>query len=291
MRTALSFILGIFLTLRLSALPNVRTGALPGWLYDNHPRLDKVPSREDISDGYYYELLDLQSNLFYSTDFTHYIRNIVNGSGVQNASEVSVTFSPQFQHVIFHHIDIIRDGAVLHRLQTGRIKIVQEETEADEFQYNGLKRAFLNLEDVRKGDRIDVAYSIVGFNPVFGNRYSDQFSFNGETAVCNYYKTIITTSDRPLHVLTTNKAPEPAQRRLTMAGLYLGQPHPRRRRNKTRIEYAFVVQQRPNRLCHRMGRLDSRHRSGPQYLQPLSLSPSGRTNAKDLRVGNAVRGQ
>lgn len=213
MRIVLSVIFGIVLTLRVPANPNVNTGAIPQWLYAIHPSLNKTPSDEDISNGYYYNLLDFQSNLTCNTEYTHYIRTIVNESGVQNASEVSVTFSPQFQQVIFHHIDIIRDGTVLHRLQQGRIKVVQEETDADEFQYNGLKRAFLTLEDVRKGDRIDVAFSIVGFNPVFDNKYSDDFSFNSETAVCNYYKTIITTPDRPLHIQTINKAPAPVEQR------------------------------------------------------------------------------
>ncbi|HVS95545.1 MAG TPA: DUF3857 domain-containing protein [Puia sp.] len=212
MRT-LWLISGILLTLRLSAHPNVRSGSLPGWLYDNHPRLNERPSVEDISNGYYYDLLDFQSNLARNTEFTHYIRHIVNGSGVQYASEVSVTFSPQFQHVVFHRIDIIRDGMVIHRLRTSRIKVVQEETDADEFQYNGLKRAFLTLDDVRKGDRIDVAFSVVGFNPVFGNKYSDEFSLSSETAVCNYFKTIITTTDRPLFFRTTNHAPGPVEHR------------------------------------------------------------------------------
>ncbi len=89
--------------------------------------------------------------------------------------------------------------------------MIQEEKDADEFQYNGQKRAFLTLKDVRKGDQIDIAYSVVGFNPVFNNRYSDEFSFSMPTAICNYYKTIITTANRPLHIQTINKAPEPTQ--------------------------------------------------------------------------------
>ncbi len=211
MRIALSIILGLLLTLDLPALPNVKTSALPAWLYTIRPDLHKSPAREDISNGYYYQLYDFQSNLTCNTEYTHYIRTIVNESGVQNGSEVSVTFAPQFQQVVFHRITIIRDGAVLDRLQLNNIKVVQEETDADEFQYNGLKRAFLTLKDVRKGDQIDVAFSVVGFNPVFDNRYSDDFSFSMATAVCNYYRTIITTPTRPLHILTLNKAPGPTQ--------------------------------------------------------------------------------
>jgi transglutaminase-like putative cysteine protease len=211
MRIASPVILGLLLSLNVPAHPYVKTGARPGWLYAIHPDWHKTPAREAISDGLYYDLLDFQTNLTCNTDYTHFIRNIVNQSGVQNGSEVSVTFSPEFQQVVFHRIAILRDGAVLDRLQPENIKVVQEESDAGEFQYNGLKRAFLTLKDVRKGDRIEVAYSVIGFNPVFGNKYSDDFSFNASTAVCNYYKTIITTYSRPLYIRTLNNAPQPAR--------------------------------------------------------------------------------
>jgi hypothetical protein len=211
MRIALSIILGLLLTPSLQALPLVKTSPIPGWLYPIHPDLQKKPARDDISNGYYYTLYDLQSNLNCNTEYTHYIRDIANESGVQNGSEVSVTFAPEFQQVVFHRINIFRDGATIDRLQLSNIKVVQEETDADEFQYNGLKRAFLTIKDIRKGDRIEVAFSVIGFNPVFGNHYSDDFSFSTSTAVCNYYKTIIT--NRPLYIQTINNAPAPQQQR------------------------------------------------------------------------------
>ena len=210
MRIALSIILCFLLSLRVPALPYVKTGTQPGWLYPIHPNWHKTPAKEAISGGIYYDLFDFQTNLTCNTDYTHFIRNIVNQSGVQNGSEVSVTFSPEFQQVVFHRIVILRDGAVLDRLQPDNIKVVQEESDAGDFQYNGLKRAFLTLDDVRKGDCIEVAYSVIGFNPVFDNKYSEDFSFNVSTAVCNYYKTIITTDSRPLYIRTINNAPQPA---------------------------------------------------------------------------------
>lgn len=220
MRIALSVILGLILTLQVSALPYVKTGAQPSWLAAIHPDWHKTPAREAISDGIYYDLFEFQTNLTCNTDYTHFIRDIVNQSGVQNGSEVSVTFSPQFQQVVFHRIAILRDGAVLDRLQTENIKVIQEENDAGEFQYTGLKRAFLTLKDVRKGDRIEVAYSVIGFNPVFDNKYSEDFSFNVSTAVCNYYKTIITTDSRPLYIRTVNNAPQPVQQHKGAALVY-----------------------------------------------------------------------
>jgi hypothetical protein len=213
MRIAFPIILLLFTTLTAFPHPNVHIGAFPDWLITNHWSLDRQPSPEEISDGYYYELQDQQTNLLRSTEYTHFIKHIMNASGVQGESEVSVTFSPQFQQVVFHRICILRDGATLDQLQPSRIKVVQEETDAGDFQYNGLQRAFLTLADVRKGDRIEVAYSIVGFNPVFGKKFATQRYFTRSTAVCNYFRTLISSADRPLYIITRNEAPAPEKQR------------------------------------------------------------------------------
>jgi transglutaminase-like putative cysteine protease len=213
MRIASSIILLLLSTLSAFPNPGVHIGALPDWLVSIHPDLTIQPSTEEISDGYYYELQDEQTNLLRSTEYTHFIKHIINASGVQGQSEVSVTFSPQFQQVVFHRVCILRDGATLDQLQPSRIKIVQEETDAGDFQYNGLQRAFITLTDVRKGDRIEVAYSIAGFNPVFGKKFAAQRYFTRSTAVCNYFRSIISSPDRPLYIITRNNAPAPREQR------------------------------------------------------------------------------
>jgi transglutaminase-like putative cysteine protease len=206
-----SIILLLLCTLSAFSNPGVRIGALPDWLVAIYPNLTIQPSAEEISDGYYYELQDEQTNLLRSTEYTHFIKHIINATGVQGESEVSVTFSPQFQQVVFHRVCILRDGAALNQLQPARIKIVQEETDAGDFQYNGLQRAFITLTDVRRGDRIEVAYSIVGFNPVFGKKFAAQRYFTRSTAVCNYFRSIISSPDRPLRIITRNNAPAPEE--------------------------------------------------------------------------------
>jgi hypothetical protein len=211
MRIALSIILLLLGTLSAFPNPNVHIGTLPDWLVAIHPDLTRQPSPEEISDGYYYELQDEQTNLLCSTEYTHFIKHIINATGVQGQSEVSVTFSPQFQQIVFHRVCILRDGAALDQLQPTRIKVVQEETDAVDFQYNGLQRAFITLTDVRKGDRIEVAYSIVGFNPVFGKKFATQRYFTRSTAVCNFFRSIISSPDRPLHIITRNNAPAPEE--------------------------------------------------------------------------------
>ncbi len=211
MRRLLFSILSAVISLYGIANPVVQTGTQPVWLDMHHPDLDKRPDPRDINEGYYYQLLDRQINLLNNTEYHHYIKQIFNQSGIQNGSEVSVTFAPEFQHVVFHKIVLLREGQVINQLQQSQIKVVEEEKDADEFQYDGLKRAFITLKDVRKGDRIEASWSVIGQNPVFGNRFSKELYLNSETAICNFYTTILTSADRPLHISTVNHAPAPVE--------------------------------------------------------------------------------
>ncbi len=205
----LALLLCLFLS--ASARNNIQIQAAPSWLQTVNDDLNKKPASARISNGYYYELIDRQINLVNQTKYFHFVRQIVNESGVQDASEVSVYFSPQFQRVIFHTVCIIRNGKVINRLNANDIKVVQEETEASDYQYTGIKRAYITLRDVRKADRVEYAYSVVGFNPVFSGRYSEEFFFNSQTAVTNYYLTLLAEPSRILYIKTYNKAPMPLQ--------------------------------------------------------------------------------
>jgi len=183
----------------------------PQWLYQVQQDNTKSYSPGSASNGYYIELADHQVNLLAQTEYRHVIRHITNESGVQNASEVSVTFSPSFQQVSFHKVTLWRNGKIISQLTAGQIKVVQEETEAAAFQYNGLKRAFVIVKGVQKEDRIEYAYSVTGFNPVFGNHYSDKIYFAFNTVVVNYFETYIFPTDYKVNIKSFNQATLPAE--------------------------------------------------------------------------------
>ena len=159
----------------------------PAWILP----LVRDPARKvnnrDVTDGYYYLLYDRQINLATNTQYAQIVRQVVNVTGVQNASEVSVLFAPQYQRLSFHHLRILRNGRVISQLEAGRIKVTDDESEAEAFQYDGQKRAYVTLRDVQPGDQIDYAYSLDGFNPVFGHRFSENFFFDGFTPFVNYF--------------------------------------------------------------------------------------------------------
>lgn len=102
----------------------------PAWILSNVVDGARVPNAKNISGGYYYDLMDRQINLDKQTVYVHIIRHILNESGVQEASEVSVSFSPQFQQVVFHKVAIIRNGHSINQLISSSIKTADEESEA-----------------------------------------------------------------------------------------------------------------------------------------------------------------
>jgi hypothetical protein len=191
------------------ATDKVKVSAAPPWVLPHMANSNRTVAAKNISNGYFLELVDQQVNLGNNTRYAHFIRNIVNETGVQNASEVSVSFAPQYEEVVFHTINLIRAGKIVNRLNFKDIRVVQEETDASDFQYNGLKRAFVALKDVQKNDKIEVAYSVIGFNPVFRNKYSEKIYFCSSTAISNYFETIIVPLNRTLMVQSFNGATAP----------------------------------------------------------------------------------
>jgi hypothetical protein len=211
MSLRLLFLICCCICVRAFAADKVEINTEPSWLYKVNADLNIKPPSKEITGGYYFPLLDRQVNLLTQTEYIHVIRKIDSEKGVQNASEVSVTFSPQYQQVVFHKVNLWRDGKLLSELKRSQIKVVQEETEASDFLYNGTKRAFVVLKNVKKGDEIEYAYSLIGFNPVFDNKYDDDIYFGYETPICNYFQTLIAPASTTFHLKTFNNAPEPVR--------------------------------------------------------------------------------
>lgn len=193
------------------AKDKVEISSEPLWLVPVKVDPDKKPDIKNVSNGFFLELFDNQMNFSTQTSYTHIIRNIVNESGVQNASEISVNFVPSYQTVIFHKVSIIRAGEVINQLNAKKIRILQDEADADNFQYSGNKKALIILTDVRKNDRIEFSYSVVGTNPIFDGKYSVDLSFFAYNPITNIFKTIIADTSKKLNFKYFLDAPRPSE--------------------------------------------------------------------------------
>ena len=204
--------------LALSSCPPLRAqkpavGSVPSWIA--RPSTDNRDAKDpgEAADGYIYLALERQVNIATQTVYHKSITKIITEAGIQNGSEVSVSYDPTYQHLLFHSIQIVRDGAVINKLDLKKIKVIQQETELSRSIYNGTVTAVLTLEDVRKGDRIEYAYSVEGFNPVFKGKFSMSVQTQYGAPIGHLLYRVVCPANRTLQIKNklTDKEPEIVQ--------------------------------------------------------------------------------
>ncbi|MGZ3766494.1 MAG: DUF3857 domain-containing protein, partial [Mucilaginibacter sp.] len=191
-----------------AATPVIHKEAKPSWILPCK-NYDKRPSARNIQNGAYDVLVEEQINVEQQATYNHIIEEIVSESGVQNNSEISVSFDPSFERVDFHEIIIWRNNKPQDRLNLGAFKMLPEENEFDKFIYNGTYSAKYILSDIRKGDRIEYAYTIIGRNPIFNNKFCRSVYLQGANLIMHAYTTLLVSSKRKLNSKSFNQLSPP----------------------------------------------------------------------------------
>lgn len=167
----------LFLTLLSSAgaadSNQVHVALPPDWIRVR-PEPDYTTAvREEGRRGVYYLLVDRQTHAEKQETYSHLIYKITSTAGLQDASQISLSFDPNYQSIDLHALKIWREGKSENRLLLEKMQILQQERDLERFQYNGQLTALFLLEDVRVGDVVEYAYTRKGQNPIFGPHYVD----------------------------------------------------------------------------------------------------------------------
>jgi len=172
----------------------------PSWVTPDTIDYTNSSLDKDAEDGYADLNFEKQVSLAEQCVYIRKSIKILSEAGVQNESQISVNFDPLYQQLIFHTIRIIRNGEIINHLQLSKIKTIQQETDLDNFIYNGSLNAVLFLEDVRKGDVIEYSYSLKGFNSIFNGKYSDVYGTQYSCPVYHLYYKLIVPKNRTVNI-------------------------------------------------------------------------------------------
>jgi transglutaminase-like putative cysteine protease len=181
----------------------------PSWIVKIDSNKGARPKDKDISNGYFISVYENQNHIELHEEYTHLVREVVSDAGVQNGSQISVTYDPSFQKLVFHKILLWRNNKSSDQMKAGKFKVLQNEKDLSKFIYSGTYDAFLLLEDVRKGDRIEYAYTIKGDNPIFGKKYASQNYFEFSSSLGQVYVNLIFDKNRNISTRSFNGAPAP----------------------------------------------------------------------------------
>ena len=183
----------------------------PAWVTSYKPDLDAKPDAKSAS-GSYYLLIDKQDHVEKQTDFRHYAYKLLTSEGVQQMSDISVSFDPSFQKLTFHQCVLHRDGKTIDKLKAGNIRTIQREESMDRYLYDGSLSAVINLQDVRAGDIVEYAFSIEGYNPVYDGHYTNIVYFDFTVPYEQFEQRIIFSAAENIYTKFFNKEVRPAIR-------------------------------------------------------------------------------
>lgn len=105
--------------------------------------------------------------------FVRSLRQINEAAGLAEASQLQVMFDPQNQQLVIHTAAIWRGEQRIDKLDSRQVRLYQRETQLERQMLDGRTTASILLDDVRVGDRVEWAFSILGDNPVFAGRFVD----------------------------------------------------------------------------------------------------------------------
>ena len=202
-----SFLIIVSLFLFVPGIAQFRkplAGKAPAWANANNYNYNDNRLDHEAEDGYFDIHVERQVSLGEQSVFCKRAIRIITEAGIQNGSEISVSFDPSYEQLTFHAIKIIRKDEIINQLELSKLKTIQQEKELNRFLYNGLLSAVLFLEDVRKGDVIEYSYTLKGFNPIFKNRYADVFDTDFRVPVGSIYYKLIVPKGRHITIKNNN---------------------------------------------------------------------------------------
>ncbi|PST82917.1 hypothetical protein C7T94_09800 [Pedobacter yulinensis] len=180
--------------------------AAPGWVTSIR-HLAAKPAAGQIEDGWYYSIYEKQDHAELKAHYTRCVREISSEAGVQNGSQLRISFDPGYQRLVFHKLVIRRGNREIDQLKASAFRVIQDEQELSRFIYKGEHTAIRILEDVRKGDLIDYSFSIVGDNPVFAGHVDEWMYFEGESVIANIYYSLLADSRRKINIRSFHATP------------------------------------------------------------------------------------
>jgi transglutaminase-like putative cysteine protease len=171
----------------------------------------------DVPKGAHTLLLDRQTRVTNAGSERYYRRaeHILSATGLDSVSQLQLEFEPSFERLVIHYIRIVRDGSEIDQLEPSEIKVIQQENELDERLYNGTLSAIVFLDDVRVGDVVDYAFSVIGDNPVLEGKFADSFYLATDDPIHRLRNRLLWPSGRTLHRSNLRTDLQPVERVLT----------------------------------------------------------------------------
>jgi transglutaminase-like putative cysteine protease/lipoprotein NlpI len=165
-----------------------------------------APVNVRLNDVYFY--VDAQPSTY-----IHRATQVNEAALLAQIGQTEISFQPDYQQVQLHVLRIHRGTQIIDKIRDADIRFLRREPELDNGIYGGSVSAAIVINDVRVGDTLEIAYTITGSNPVFGNRFFDAASWDHAYPIQQRRVTLNTPEQRHIQyrlIGSNQRQPPPA---------------------------------------------------------------------------------
>lgn len=134
---------------------------------------------------------------------------VVDRTGLESAASLETEFDPEAETVTLNRLHIVRDGKIIDLTQKVKIDIARRERDAEKGIFDGRLTAYMNIEDVRVGDIIDWATTIVRRPAVAADQIFQAFKVEWNVPVSRFRIKVQVPQGRPLFHLSRETGLKP----------------------------------------------------------------------------------
>ncbi|WP_141732045.1 DUF3857 domain-containing protein [Oligoflexus tunisiensis] len=166
-----------------AAAQTLTIGPTPAWVQPHEAASASVSA---FDGPVTYLLVDRQDSFVGAVPQSYFrlVGRINNPAGLDELSQIIAEFDPGFEKLIFHAIKIKRDqDQPTIILRPGDFELMRREKDSERQIFDGTLTASYLLHDLRVGDIVDYAYSIIGQHPLLGKKYSGRHDLNWNVPV------------------------------------------------------------------------------------------------------------
>lgn len=186
----------------------------PDWVDVDVPDYAAPHPANGVADGSLNLLYDRQVNVTAKGDehYRHYAAKALDALAVEQQSQIGITVDPTYQSLYIHWLRIVRGDEVIDQRELARVTALPEETERRNRIYNGNYNIDVLLSDVRAGDTIEYAYTIVSREQLFPGHFAIRLTTAWSSPVHRQRIRILSPVDRPLHYRLSDSEVTPEAR-------------------------------------------------------------------------------
>jgi lipoprotein NlpI len=136
--------------------------------------------------------------------FVHRAEQVNDAGALSQIGQVSVQFNPQYQRLLLHRVQILREdagdgGEAIDHTWSAEVRFLQRESALEQGIVSGVVTATMVLSDVRVGDTLELSYTVEGENPIFEGRYAGWAGWDQSHPVALRHVALVAPLDKRIH--------------------------------------------------------------------------------------------